>query len=295
MSCGQGGLLLRYRECEDVVSNAPLRQGDVIRPLTFSEDPWSGSAVIVTADCDLARNKHNGRLTCVPVLPIEKYLSMFYMPDRIGRLLATAENKLGSMVRQYQLMLEGFDEPIDDKSAAEWVVETPPEDVTHVLGIHGKDGVLFAAIAKAYCAARANKLTDFKAQVMTSCDLQVALGHHRERDVARTARMKDVIQSVERLPGDAMFLNALSDELHNGYVCYLRVLREISDDEVATRASMRSFRIKYERISRLRAPFVYALSQQLGSVFSAIGLPEEYEGARRHCAADIENNFSDTE
>lgn len=217
------------------------------------------------------------------------------MPNRITRLLTAAEAQLGSIVRTHQLTLDGFDQPMDDACAGNWIVETPPDEVAGILRVEGRDRVVFSALSDSYRTARTALQGVFRAQLASSCDLQVVLGHQRSPEHARKAQLKDIGQFIERLPGDAMFLNALSDEFDNGYVCYLRVLREVSDDQVATRASMRSFRVKYQRISRLKAPFVYALSQQLGSVFSSIGLPEDYEVARRERAAELVNHFPEVE
>jgi hypothetical protein len=86
---------------------------------------------------------------------------------------------------------------------------------------------------------------------------------------------------MEKLPGDALFLSCVGPGHANGYVCYLRILREIRQHQIATKLSQRSFEMIADRIARLRPPYVYRLTQQLADVFAAIALPKEYEDTRR--------------
>lgn len=279
-----------YRECDDVLAGTPLRQGDVIAPMVKSADPWSGLAIVVTADCDLARNKHNGRLSCVPVLEVEVYLSLLYMPSRISKLIPVIESQLGAIVREYQSRIPGFDVPMDDKAVGAWVSETTDGQVEAALSIDGNDKLTFGNLADTYRRSISALSSDFGTQFIALREMQFSLGHHKSRDLSEKSILRDIGQTVQRLPGDAMYINALSDDMTAGYICYLRVLRELSNDEIAVRNTMRSFRIRYERISRLRAPFIYALSQQLGNVFSSIGLPDEYEAARLQRSGSILTN-----
>jgi len=77
-----------------------------------------------------------------------------------------------------------------------------------------------------------------------------------------------------------MFLSSIGNDDDSGYVAYLRLLRELKDNQVALKPSSRSFEITHERIAHLKPPYLYRLTQQLGAVFSSIGLPTEYEASR---------------
>lgn len=63
----------------------PLRQGDVLEWLGDRMDPWRRFAIIVTADCDLAHQKHAGLLACVPVLAHDEYLALFPLAGRLEK------------------------------------------------------------------------------------------------------------------------------------------------------------------------------------------------------------------
>lgn len=74
-----------FSECEPALDDGPIRQGDVI---SFHDgaDPWERLGVIVTGDCDIARNKHAGRLTYIPVLTAPAYLSIIERRHAVGTL-----------------------------------------------------------------------------------------------------------------------------------------------------------------------------------------------------------------
>jgi hypothetical protein len=67
----------------------------------------------------------------------------------------------------------------------------------------------------------------------------------------------------------------------NGWIAYLRLVREIQHDQVAVRQpDLRRKATTAKRVARLRSPYIYRLTQQLIDVFAAIGLPSEYEESR---------------
>lgn len=60
-----------------------LRQGDIIRTERNTPQELSDLWMILTSDCDLARAKHYGRLTCVPVMTMRRYLELFIFPSDV--------------------------------------------------------------------------------------------------------------------------------------------------------------------------------------------------------------------
>ena len=274
-------------ECADVIGDRPLRQGDIVSPLVASDDHWRGPAVVITADCDLARNKHNGRLSCVPILTLKTYLGLFFLPPRLLRVENAIEERFAVIIRKYQSALDGFDVPISSARAAAWVFESSASAVACKFDMSDRDCRELSALENSYSMLKSARTADFELMARALRESQVVLGRQKSDALAAKAQLKELVAHVEQLPGDAMFLNSISTDRTAGYVCYLRLIREISDHEVATKPTMRSFQIRYERISHLCAPFVYALSQKLGAVFSAIGLPDEYETARRDCGESL--------
>src|SRR6266511_2857743 len=90
-----------YSECEEALANQPLRQGDILEwPVISTEHPapWRQFGVVITADCDIAMEKHDGLLSYVPILPLPDYLRLFYLPKMISRALDPVWRNLLSLV-----------------------------------------------------------------------------------------------------------------------------------------------------------------------------------------------------
>jgi len=275
---------MSFSECLDIVDARPLRQGDVVRSLAARPDPWEDLAIIVTADCDIARNKHAGRLTCVPVLPAHAYLSTYYLPHRIGKLQRALADRLVPSVRKAQSThFDGFREPISFERAQGWILDTSPSHVSSTLRMTPEETQRFIPLAEAFARLETMRSGSFPEQIRTICGSEVVLDRSPDEGSARKKIRAELANHVNELPGDALFLRSLGSTLTEGYVAYLRILLEVRDSRVAVKSTQRSFEIRYERIARLQAPYVYALTQKLASVFSTIGLPREYEESRSEC------------
>ncbi|MER5457049.1 hypothetical protein ABT008_19895 [Micromonospora sp. NPDC002389] len=93
--------------------------------------------------------------------------------------------------------------------------------------------------------------------------------------------LSDVRDRLKNLPGDVFFLSSLDQDHTEGYVAYLRLIRETQLHQLSTSYYDKDARgIVANRTSSLRAPYVYRLTQQMADVFASIGLPVEYELAR---------------
>ena len=87
---------------------------------------------------------------------------------------------------------------------------------------------------------------------------------------------KNYQAKLRSLPGDLFFLNEVGPDRSGGFIVYLRRVAELSPEAIAIRPLERNARLA-TRISRLRPPFRYRLTQQLAAMFADIGLPREYE------------------
>jgi predicted DNA-binding ArsR family transcriptional regulator len=106
------------------------------------------------------------------------------------------------------------------------------------------------------------------------------LGDSKTLEKSASTVASDLASTLKKLPGDALFLNEVSPEHVQGYVVYLRRVIEVNENAIVRTQARLPSDARYLRASRLRSPYVYALSQQFGAVFSAIGLPTVYESAR---------------
>ena len=277
-----------FSECEAITDDRPIRQGDIFRPLSPSPDPFLQHGLIVTADCDLAFEKHRGVLSYVPVLSLPDYLATFFLPGRVERACKPLREELLKQMRQFQAQCrQDFPEPLSDDVALEWLSRVNAESIVEELNVPGgkaREGFvdkaqLFRASTTALIDGRYGSLTESLVTLRSQAT-------PRERVLEK---LKDEIQAnVKRLPGDAFFIGSLSPDFAEGHVGYLRLVREIRQEVIAVRQSdLRDASVLAVRVSRLASPYLYRLTQQLGGVFSDIGLPTNYEEARGEVVGQI--------
>ncbi|MGH3005679.1 MAG: hypothetical protein ACRDOS_07240 [Gaiellaceae bacterium] len=201
-------------ECEELSdSSAPLRQGDVLEWLNEGADPWKCYAIIVTADCDIAHQKHGGLLACVPVLPHDDYLALFPLPAR----LSTAQGKLleraTSLIRQYQAANRPeFPVALSDGAVVAWIEASSADEIIDELMVaDGKPadqlGDMLSAIRQCSTATSSGGF-DVQLDALARAIL-VAQGE-TNFEKRREALARELLDRLQRLPGDAIFLHALS-------------------------------------------------------------------------------------
>jgi hypothetical protein len=278
-----------FSECEPALDDRPIRQGDVFRFDETHDDAWQRLGVIVTGDCDIARNKHAGRLTYVPILPAHSYLSMFWLPRRLEALGKKLGERLVPMMRRIQQAnLPQFTTPLTAERAQNWAVEKGPANVADALLLNdGPDREELLKLAHAYVDVTRAHGRSFREQFGAVCLAYCTLGTTKNGASALKRVEGELENYLANLPGDALFLGCLSQEYVEGYVCYLRVLRDVGDEDIAVTQRQAARGARASRIAHLNSPYLYRLTQQLAEVFASIGLPQEYEDSRSGYAATI--------
>ncbi len=261
----------QFVEYRDVSVTDPLRQGDVIEAVDPEASKWQRHMLVITADCDFANSKHQGRVTCVPLLTQDEYLMEFQIPRVRDEVLA----KTGSALRT--LISTSSGKQLTEERLREWAVEQTPHEIVTALGLaeSQSDDVIRLLTAIRLAAQLPSDLDGAVTQLVTA---QVEIPNGKKAVNAR----RDVIQRLtahyRNPPGDALFLSSVASTLDAGYFVYLRHLEQISQPEIAVGPTRSP--CTYRRLSRLQDRFIHAVSQQFAMVFMAIGLPREYEEIR---------------
>lgn len=267
-----------------------IQQGDVLEFLRQDVSPligahhWSSHyCVVVTANCDLAHNKHGGLLSVVPIVPLSVYAANIAVPRITEPLVETARADLRRAVPRrsgwptQERLLELLRDGVDSAAISQFVPEEPE-----------KAEVLELLAPAEACAQweRALKLsTKWEDLVLALGTFLAALHPAKKRrpDGGQLVRRELKNRLIKSLPGDALFLSALAPGVDDGYVAYLRVLRELTLTQIATSAieeRRASGTIVVRRVGRLAPLYLHRLTQQLAAVFTAIGLPVPYEEHR---------------
>jgi hypothetical protein len=273
-------------ECEELEDpSLPIRQGDVLEWLDSDQDDlWRRFAIVVTADCDLAYQKHAGLLACVPLLPHEDYLALFPLPARLGRAKDKLLERTYALVRGYQAENRpDYPLALSDQAIASWIDSVGTEDIIRELQVNDQKRAdeLTSVVGAIRGCSQASAAGGFSAQLDALATALIVTQGKSTFDERRSLLARELLDQLGRLPGDAIFLHALSPRHRQGYVAYLRALVNVQDATVARSVrDLNDATTSAKRIARLGSPYVFHLTQALGHVFSAIGLPSSYEESR---------------
>ena len=260
-----------FMEYKEVTVTDPLRQGDVIESADENAIKWQRHLVVITADCDFANEKNQGRVTCVPLLTQEEYVLEFQIP-RIR------EKVIKKSVSALHVLLSNAGGPsISLARLREWPLEQEPTDIVNALRLdeatsHGAEE-LMEAIRKVSLPP-----DDLDDAVQRLVSAQVDVPDGRSLGNAKKDVVSSLISHYSNPPGDALFLSSVAPHMRDGYFVYLRHLEQISQPDIALGPTRSP--VSYRRLARLHDRFIHAVSQRFASVFMAIGLPNEYEKMR---------------
>jgi len=276
-------------EFEIIDDPRPVRQGDII----FWEkqsSPWEVLGIIITGDCDIDKNKYGEIFSYVPLLPLEDYWRLLTLPSKISHFLSaklrpSLIEKMKSIPGKYHSEANALSED----AIIDLLTDNEPRDTLNKLEVPQNEHAMYLpsmnAFKKAYIESGARTLTELVALLV---ELREATG---AKQVNRESILKELADSVRQLPGDAFFVGRVSPKHSEGYVAYLRVIRELKPEMLALQPKD-LIHAHCRRIARLKQPYIHRLTQQLAQVFADIGLPKEYEDARNGIASTRTSEIS---
>lgn len=261
----------RFTEYRSVAISEPLRQGDVLEKVSQESTVWNRHLLVITADCDFAHDKHQGRVTCVPLLTKGEYLLELLFP----KIREQVMEKLVNAARKILHDLEAPD--VSEPRLKAWPQEQLTEDILSLLSIpEGKKGILGGIIDGI------RELSMIPASVSeavnTLVSVQRRLPNAQSETNIRSAIRNRLQNAFRQPPGDALFLSALAERYDEGYFAYLRHFEQIWEPEISLGPS-RSL-AEYRRLSRIQENYTHAIAQRFALVFMSIGMPNAYEEMR---------------
>lgn len=261
----------RFVEYGAVRATDALHQGDILESVDKEASMWKRHLLVITADCDFAHGKHQGRVTCVPLLAASEYLLELHIPRIREKLLRRPLIELKDLAARHAKV------QLSEKRLREWVQEEAPESITSAMGVSGDDLTKASGYIRSISLMTASSTTLEEAmENLVSGQMACIPSPKRETAVARVG--DPVRQAYSQPPGDALFVGAIGPSLESGYFAYLRHLEQVREPQIATGPSLRD--VEYRRVSRLKDRYSHALVQRFAMVFLSIGLPGEYEEIR---------------
>lgn len=265
-----------------------LRQGDILRWEKPEQSAWADYSIVVTADCDLAHNKMRSRISYVPLVPFDSYVSKIWGPDYVQKKVSVL---LGAAVeairRSWTEVKSGAD--LTPSAVIEWIERDDPSVIgIAIFGdtIAPQRPVLERAISRAKTALRCKAdLTEYLTTSETYIKRISARADELIPNGGNARIIKDALNGhCNSLPGDVFFVGEIPGEGNGGYFSLLRHVTQCPLDDISLDPARRPGPVlPLRRIGRLNPPFVYAMTQQLAKVFSDIGLPKFYEDKMAAC------------
>lgn len=257
-----------FSEHRSVRALEPLRQGDLLEATDPDAPKWSRHLVVITADCDLAFDKHKGRVTCVPLLTQEEYLHEMQVPKLRDRYAKAALKPLSDELTRAGQIISGG-------RLREWASERPVEEIVAALSRITPSASKYGDALKA--VRHFDHPTTTLGQAVHNLTAGYALNSPKTKDT-KSKVVSDLREPYKQPPGDALFIGSISDEARDGYFAFLRHIEQVREPEIALGPTRRKY--SHRRIARLDDRFTHALVQRFAMVFLAIGLPAAYEENR---------------
>jgi hypothetical protein len=247
-----------------------LFQGDVLRWERPTETPWREHALVVTASCDLRQNKNRGLISYVPVVAFSSYVRFFWAPEFMDRRLAHQKDVGFAAVRKAVEAARGSC-GLSHEAALGWVLRAEVDEVV------AERELRECQSADAFMSLLSDRLGLISGKAGTDGPggIRSALEGH-----------------CTSLPGDVFFISTVPGG-GGGHFAMLRHVSQIEEGDIEMDPVARpGARLPARRVGRLGSPYVYALTQQLGKIFSDIGLPSTHpENLRESLSRHLETSL----
>lgn len=268
-------------ECEPLLDDRAIRQGDVFQWLGDAErSPWALYGVVVTADCDLAKEKTRGVLSYVPILTDEAYFWTFWRPDKFAPILQQHAAKAAGRITNQLQKSNPNQKPMSADSLLAWL------DRRGVAGVVSDIGLTDNGQIKEL----SNRLNDLQLLVdllskedpdYAALKSALPLKNPKASSENYDSLREELRSVVTSLPGDTFFFSHLPGGSASGYFAMLRYISQCPITDVAINQEQLKFGgAKSKRVAKMTSPYLYAMTQGLARVFTDIGLPRTYENMR---------------
>lgn len=268
-------------EYEDICDPDQIAQGDVIEWLSpYVAHPWQVFGVVVTADCDLAWEKHGGIISYVPGFVSGDFIWHGFREKFFEGRKAEALQSLVKLTNATRKKQGVASSDISKAAIYDWFERAGREGMLDELGVADNSRQKIGAILD-QLAIYDRLLSHKEADMSLLTDAFAMTGPSADR----AALVKKIEESWSQLPGDIFHLPSLPTGDEEGMFLMLRHIRQLTASEVAGRPSdVERGEVKVKRVARVCAPYRYSITQNLARVFADIGLPDEHEARRRAAA-----------
>lgn len=231
--------------CKKFDPDEEIRQGTVIKFVGKKLDDSYG--IIVTGNCDIAQDKYGNFLSWCPIYSFEYYIDNFFIQDKCRKKVDNLKSSLKKELSTFFKVKQFDDGALDNFTAR-------TEDEL-------KKAISSEALVKKITEAR-------------------SFFHIDRFNRSHFDALKLKLDGFSTLPGDKFFIDAIPDpseefKIKNGFIVDLRRIKEIEINSISKFYYYGT--TECVALAKVIAPYCQKMVQQLGCMFSDIGLPSEYE------------------
>jgi hypothetical protein len=270
-------------EYEPIEDEKHVSQGDIIvwHDRAYVR-PWHTYGMIVTADCDLAWDKHKGRISYVPAFLTEDFLWHHWRPSEFQQHCDAALETMALRINKWLRKRDVAHVDLSTEAIASWGSRVGSEKLLDELGVgdKGERNTLQRPIDDAL------ELQSLLSTEIPDLDLLRRCHALKPGKKSDTRLVSDCQKAMSELPGDIFHLPALHDQDDEGLFLMLRHITQCDASVIALSPDdLRFGNAQAKRVAKVMAPYRYAITQALARVFADIGLPKEYEVRCKQSAA----------
>lgn len=270
------------QECAVPDPDEPLRQCDIVFAEPAQPSRFAQIYLIATADCDLANEKHFGRLLVLPIIPLGDYFMRFRVSRLIDDLRHGTRGLADRCIQVLNDMLFLAHEQVPERQLAlDWILRRPisaivedletevaRSDVGTLHNAAAKLEALLSLLLSPIDMTNGQEVIDFIGKAKT------ALGEPLKKGPAAFLENELQAFAIKSTPRDVFVIADLPPLADPGYVVALRFPEQLTSDEIATRRVRSGGPARFVRHSRVVWPYSSALMSQFASLYTAVGLPD---------------------
>ncbi len=232
--------------------------------------------MLLTADCDIDKRKFGEYLNYLGIVTAAEYLDKVWAAAEIVRIRSANENKAINMIHSVDRTRDPSVQKLQPAELLEWIRLDGPELITRSVGISGKRKAkeLILALELFELAADDKNFTSGSLARLRKCWTRLGRKSSETKGSLRAAL------NSRQMRSDCVLVPPLPGESELAFVVLLRDIRQIREEEVfpsdldlrIAGASAGMF-----RVGRFSDTIRHAIAQSFGSLYSRIGMTQEFE------------------